>query len=199
MKLKKISLCLFSIFLMACGTISVSASDLNWPIQIQADDETTPVNEEVAPTLSPTEANKEGELSPIDNENVELKDKEIFGEDYDLVNRLTKDAKPNSELSDAEKIYSNYSDVVPVVTTDQMVEWILKKGNEIISILQIFAQPLAIIWFIVSCAVCLFGTLTKGNLAGKGLFGMVGAAILYAACLYAPVLVNSLSSFLATS
>ena len=79
-----------------------------------------------------------------------------------------------------------------------MVEWILKKGNELIGILQILAQPFSIIIFIVSCGLCLIGTLTKGNMAGKGLMGMLVSAIMYACCLYAPLITNIFVSWAAS-
>lgn len=83
--------------------------------------------------------------------------------------------------------------VSPVITTDQMVEWGLRKGNELISILQIFAQPLCIVVFIFGCGKTLIGFFI--GTAGKGLMPMGLSAIIYAAILYSPILVNSLVSF----
>jgi hypothetical protein len=201
---KIIAICLLAVLLLP--TVSVSASSLGWPVDVGATGTGEEVTGEDAPmdavestvdVLTGTEE-QTGGLGAIDNSTSDLKDDAIFPEDeYGLANKLTA-GTTSDELSSAEKIYSNYKDVVPTVTTDQMVEWILKKGNEVISILQIFAQPFAIIIFIVSCAICLIGALTKGNMMGKGLIGMVAAAILYAAALYAPILVNSISSFLAS-
>lgn len=169
----------------------VFASEVGWPVEttnVEAEALTTTPEATVDTTTTTTAPT--GSLSATDNSTTGVQDYEIFGSDYDLVNRLSSGATTGSSLDQSAQIYSNYSDVVPTVTTDQMVAWILKKGNELISILQIFAQPFAIIIFIVSCAICLIGSLTKGNMAGKGLIGMVASAILYAAALYAPVLVN---------
>lgn len=200
MKYKKI----FSLLLLAILFIPstlVYASDLGWPVDIETvtseEKPNVDVQEETI-TATDTTTNTSNVLSPIDNSTTGIEEKEIFGEEYDLVNRLSKNAGEDSELSMAEKIYSSYSDVVPVVTTDQMVEWILRKGNEIISILQVFAQPFAIIIFIISAAICLIGSLTKGNMTSKGLMGMISSALLYAAVLYAPLLVNVVSGFLAS-
>ena len=176
-KFMKIIPALFLAVLMLIPS-TVYASEVGWPV------ETSNVQAEEVPTTT------DSSLSAIDNSTTGMQDYTIFGEEYDLVNRLSSGAESGSELDMSAQIYSSYSDVVPTVTTDQMVSWILKKGNELISILQIFAQPFAIIIFIFSCAICLIGSLTKGNMAGKGLIGMVASAILYAAALYAPVIVN---------
>lgn len=167
-------------------------SDTNVQPDAEVTTDATTVNEQT-PTTPTAET-----LGAIDNNTTELQDEQIFGEEYELVNRLSSGSTPGDEADMSAKIYSNYSDVVPVVTTDQMVEWILKKGNELISILQIFAQPFAIIIFIVSCAIALVGSLTKGNMAGKGMIGMVASAVLYACCLYAPIIVNSITSWVAS-
>ena len=205
MSLNKFSkiIAIFLLAILLLPTVSVSASSVGWPVDVGATDTTDEVTDEVAPgdateSTVTVPGDTSGSLGAIDDTTTDLNDNAIFPEDeYGLANRLTS-GTTSDELSETEKIYSNYKDVVPTVTTDQMVEWILKKGNEVISILQIFAQPFAIIIFIVSCAICLIGALTKGNMMGKGLIGMVAAAILYAAALYAPVLVNSISSFLAS-
>jgi hypothetical protein len=194
---------LFLIVCLLMPMASVSATDLGWPIDVNANEGATDVEEEALPESAVEESvTVEGSVGAIDEGSVDLDDKVIFPEEeYGLINRLNGSINTTGdydELDMAGKIYSNYADVVPTVTTDQMVEWILRKGNEIISILQIFAQPFAIIIFIVSCAIALIGSLTKGNMAGKGLIGMVASAILYAACLYAPVIVNSISNFMAS-
>lgn len=174
---------------------TVFASDVGWPVDttnVQAE-ETIQTTQEEVPTSTSNSS-----LSVIDDSTTGVQDYQIFGEEYNLVNRLSSGATQGSSLDQSAQIYSNYSDVVPTVTTDQMVSWILKKGNELISILQIFAQPFAVIIFIVSCAICLIGSLTKGNMAGKGLIGMVASAILYAAALYAPLLVNTIVGWAAS-
>ncbi len=197
MKVAKIVSALLLATALIIPSATVFASDVGWPVdtqEVQADvntglDTTIDVQAEEIPTSN-------GSVSAIDNTTTGVKDYTVFGEEYELVNRLTyKDQSKANSLDESVRIYSNYSDVVPTVSTDQMVSWILKKGNEIISILQIFAQPFAIVIFIVSCAICLIGSLTKGNMAGKGLTGMIASAILYAAVLYAPMLVNTIVNF----
>lgn len=197
MKVAKMLSALLLTAALIIPSATVFASDVGWPVdtqEVQADvntglDGTIEVQAESIPASG-------ANVSAYDDTTTGVKDYTVFGEEYELVNRLTyvDQSKANS-LDETVKIYSNYSDVVPTVSTDQMVSWILKKGNEIISILQIFAQPFAIVIFIVSCAICLIGSLTKGNMAGKGLTGMIASAILYAAVLYAPMLVNTIVNF----
>lgn len=194
----------FILLIITLFPINIYASDIDWPINIEADEKTTTAIKEESIPQTTEDIKKESNtstsaesLSPIEDKNIEVKESKVFGDDYNLVDRLTQKAETNENLSDVEKIYSNYSNISPVITLDQIIEWILKKGNETISILQLIAQPIAIIFFIISAAVCLFGTLTKGNLTGKGFMGMIFSGLLYAACLYAPVLVNSFTSFLA--
>lgn len=176
-----------------------ASTDIGWPVEIEA----TGINEEIPEPIIEEDIILEEEivqeteaLSPVDDTTTGIEDKVVFGEEYDLVNRLGNSKVNSAELTEAQKIYSGYSDVVPVVTTDQMVEWILRKGNELISILQVFAQPFAIIIFIISAAICLIGSLTKGNMASKGLMGMISSALLYTAVLYAPLLVNTFTGFM---
>lgn len=197
-KIKRLLLLLSLITICVPSTLVYASSDIGWPVDIEA----TEIEEEQIP--EPMEAIDEivieetESLSPIDNSTTGINDKAVFGEEYDLINRLGEGSRGDSGLTEAEKIYSNYSDVVPVVTTDQMVEWILRKGNELISILQVFAQPFAIIIFIISAAICLIGSLAKGNMASKGLMGMIASALLYTAVLYAPLLVNTITGFMSS-
>lgn len=195
MKLIKVIPAMLLTTLLLIPNVVYATTDVGWPVDttnVQAEEIVT-TDPEAAPVTTtetvPTTTSG-GSLSAIDDGTTGVQDYTIFGEEYDLVNRLSSGTTQGSTLDQSAQIYSNYSDVVPTVTTDQMVSWILKKGNELISILQIFAQPFAIIIFIISCAICLIGSLSKGNMAGKGLIGMVASAILYAAALYAPLIVN---------
>ena len=86
----------------------------------------------------------------------------------------------------------------PIITTDQIVDYGLRKGNELISILQTLAQPLCIIFFIIGCGCMLVGTITKSSLISIGITGTLLSVIVYALILYSPMLVNILVSYLAT-
>ncbi len=83
--------------------------------------------------------------------------------------------------------------VTPIVTTKQMTDWILRKGNELIAILQELAFPFCVITFIIATFITLFGCLS-GN-SGQGLLGMSASALGYAAILYAPTLINVIVIF----
>lgn len=86
--------------------------------------------------------------------------------------------------------------VNPISTTVEMSDWILRKGDELISILQTIAQPFCLLFFIVGCFMCLIGTVTKR--AGAGLTTMISSALIYAAILYASVFVNIGVNFIAS-
>lgn len=85
--------------------------------------------------------------------------------------------------------------VRPIYTTDQMVNYIMRKGNELISIFQVLAQPFCIIVFILGCGKALIEGL-KGT-AGSGLITMIASAIFYTLILYASNVINSLPNFIA--
>lgn len=80
-------------------------------------------------------------------------------------------------------------------TTEEMTSWILKKGNELIAILQSLAFPFCCITFIAATFLTLIGSL-KGE-AERGIKGMASSIFGYAAILYAPMLVNTVVVFVA--
>ena len=94
--------------------------------------------------------------------------------------------------------YTNNEDVLPDVTIDDAIEWANKKGFEIIHFLQVLVQPFAIIIFIISALFTLVGSIGRGDLSGKGLWGMVISVIVYAIVLYAPVILKAFVSFIAS-
>ena len=53
-----------------------------------------------------------------------------------------------------------------------------------------------IIIFIISALFTLVGTIGRGDLSGRGLWGMVISAIVYAIVLYAPVILQAFVSFM---
>lgn len=94
--------------------------------------------------------------------------------------------------------YTNNEDVLPEVSIDDAIEWANKKGFEIIHFLQVLVQPFAIIIFIISALFTLVGSVGRGDLTGKGLWGMVISVIVYAIVLYAPVILKAFVSFIAS-
>jgi len=81
-------------------------------------------------------------------------------------------------------------DGLPTVTTDDITDWADRKGFEIIGFLQKIAQPFAIVVFIGSAFMSLFGILGNGHLVSKGVTGMIIAVIIYAVVLYAPEIMD---------
>ena len=75
-----------------------------------------------------------------------------------------------------------------------MTDWILRKGNELISIFQELAFPFCVITFIIATGITLTGCLS--GKAGQGLFGMSASVLGYTAILYAPTLVNVIVCFI---
>lgn len=131
--------------------------------------------------LSPTDG---GTLSPTDD--THSSDVTIPGRNSGL----------NSD--EATKIRDGYIDVMPNVTTDDVVQWAVTKGNEIIYLLQVICQPFAIIIFIISAFITLVGAIGKGDLVGKGIFAMIIACVVYAAALYAPVILQTFVGWVAS-
>lgn len=99
---------------------------------------------------------------------------------------------------EGRKILAGYEDVMPNVTTDDLLQWATTKGNEIIYLLQVFCQPFAIIIFIVAAFMTLIGSIGKGDLVGKGVWGMVCSCLVYAGVLYAPVILQTFVGWVAS-
>lgn len=119
------------------------------------------------------------------------------GEDYLKPGVDGKDAL-YSGLSDAEAVHDAYIDVMPVVSTNDILNWATTKGNEIIYFLQIIVQPFTIIIFIIAAFITLIGSIGRGDMVGKGLWGMITAVLVYAAVLYAPVILQTFVGWIAS-
>jgi hypothetical protein len=94
-------------------------------------------------------------------------------------------------IDQANQVYAGYVDVMPKVSTNDLINWTLTKGNEIIYYLQICVQPFTTIFFIINALMCLVGSIGRGDMVGKGMWGMILSAIVYAAVLYAPVILQT--------
>jgi len=103
-----------------------------------------------------------------------------------------------SGISDAEAVHDAYIDVMPVVSTNDILKWATTKGNEIIYFLQIIVQPFTIIIFIIAAFITLIGSIGRGDMVGKGLWGMITAVLVYAAVLYAPVILQTFVGWIAS-
>lgn len=93
--------------------------------------------------------------------------------------------------SNIDRINTSYTDTIPDVTIDDWIIWGNRKGFEVVRFLQVVAQPIVIIVFIVSAFMVLFGSIGRGDLSGKGMWGMVVSAIVHALILYAPLLLQT--------
>lgn len=87
---------------------------------------------------------------------------------------------------------------LPKTSMDDILNWATTKGNEIIYVLQIFCQPFAIIIFIIAAFMTLIGCIGKSDMVGKGVWGMVLSVVVYAAVLYAPVILQSFVGWVAS-
>lgn len=113
------------------------------------------------------------------------------------VNIAGKDALTNSS-DEAANIYSGYVDIIPKVSTDDLLQWATTKGNEIIYLLQIICQPITIICFIIAAFITLIGSISKGSHASAGVWGMLCSILVYAAVLYAPVILQTFVGWVAS-
>lgn len=96
----------------------------------------------------------------------------------------------------SSNIYAQYSDTLPDVSIDDLVEWSNRKGFEIIKFLQTFIQPFAIIVFMISAIMVLVGSIGNSQISGKGFMGLLMSVLVYAGVLYSPSILSTLVSWL---
>lgn len=175
--MKKIFSIIFITLIIFSLSMPVFAND-SWPTDAN---QTQQENQETNNT-SETNQSDESLLTPTDNS-------------VDELNQLNPVFDPSmkqiSDTDEARKIYAGFQDVIPEVSVDDAIEWANRKGFEIIHFLQVIVQPFAIIIFIISSFITLIGSIGRGDLAGKGMWGMVISVIVYAVVLYAPVILQT--------
>lgn len=88
---------------------------------------------------------------------------------------------PNSEL--------------PEVSIDQATDWADRKGGDATNFLQVGGQWLAIIVFIVSAVLTMFGAIA--GKVSKGLIGIFLSIVMYTGITFAPMLIDFFSQWLA--
>lgn len=96
----------------------------------------------------------------------------------------------------SKDIYAKYSDTLPDVSIDDLIDWSNRKGFEIIKFLQTFIQPFAIIIFMIAAIMVLIGSIGNSQLATKGMMGLVMSVITYSCCIYAPSILSVLVAWL---
>lgn len=104
----------------------------------------------------------------------------------------------NGNQSGTQIQYASYNNTIPTVTIDDLIDWANRKGFEIIHFLQSLFYPFAIIIFIVSAFLTLLGSISSGDMAGRGLMGMISASVLYAVVLYSPLIMQTFVGWVAS-
>ncbi|MCB2289758.1 hypothetical protein LGK97_08265 [Clostridium sp. CS001] len=90
----------------------------------------------------------------------------------------------------------NYNAIeIPVTDIDDITSWANRKGFEIVHFLQVLAQPIIIIIFIISAILLLLGTLGNPYLTGKGFMGLIMSIFIYALILYASLIIQSFAGW----
>ncbi|WP_172418880.1 hypothetical protein [Geobacillus subterraneus] len=79
---------------------------------------------------------------------------------------------------------------IPKTTIDQATQWANRKGSDVVSFLQSAAKPFAVIFFILSGVMAVFGVFGNGSLLSKALVGAGIVAAAYAGILYAEPLLS---------
>lgn len=85
---------------------------------------------------------------------------------------------------------------IPEVDIDDVTEWTDRKGHQIITMIQRFAQPFTIIIFIGCAILTLIGAFGDSRMISKGIYGMFISVIVYAVILNADKIMDLLLNFL---
>lgn len=80
---------------------------------------------------------------------------------------------------------------LPKTSTQDINNWSERKGFEIVSILQKFAQPFCIVTFICGAIMAVAGALFNKRLVPTGLGAMAISGFVYAAILFAPDILDN--------
>lgn len=92
-------------------------------------------------------------------------------------------------------VYYVTVDIEPV-EIEVIEDYSLRKGYEVIHLLQTISQPISIIVFILSAFLMLIGSVGRVDWAGRGFIGMLTACVCYALILYAPVILQTFAGWL---
>jgi len=126
----------------------------------------------------------------------------VFAEETNVttsdVEEITEDTTEDSSGAAVFEDGTTYNpnDELPSPSIDQAVDWADRKGGEATNFLQVGGQWLAIIIFIVSAIMTLFGAVA--GRVSKGLVGIFIAIIMYAGITFAPTLIDFFSQWLAS-
>lgn len=81
------------------------------------------------------------------------------------------------------------------VTTDQVANWVEKKGNEVIYIVQLVARIITVIWFFISIIFIVIGAIGNHRTMTGGFISLFISACAYVAITYGKELLNLFSSW----
>lgn len=84
---------------------------------------------------------------------------------------------------------------IDTVTTDEVNQWVERKGNDVISIIQTFGKVMAVIGFFASIICIIVGAIGNHRMMTGGFIGMVIAASAYVAITQGKDLINLFSSW----
>lgn len=183
-----------AVFLIISSFVPVFAADDGW---------STDISENTTETLSPIDSSVTGPGTTQSIQNSQESNTNILRpEDENIVNEgaETRINNPNPVLNDetfrnlddeSQRVYAGYRDIIPMVETDDILQWILEKGYQIIHLLQVVVQPFSIIIFIIGAFLALIGSIGRGDLSGKGMWAMIISTIVYAVVLFAPVIMQT--------
>lgn len=85
---------------------------------------------------------------------------------------------------------------LPEVSIDQATDWADRKGGDATNFLQVGGQWLAIIVFIISAVLTMFGAIA--GKVSKGLIGIFLSIVMYTGITFAPMLIDFFSQWLAS-
>lgn len=110
------------------------------------------------------------------------------------------EAETNTEVPNifttTETEGEGYDTGIPEVDVDDVTEWADRKGHQIITMLQRFAQPLTIIIFIGCAIITLIGAFGDSRMISKGIYGMAISLIVYAVILNSQRIMDVFLSFM---
>ena len=99
----------------------------------------------------------------------------------------------NTSVEDTVKDITN--DIAPNVTTEDLVNRIETKGNDVVTILQKIGKFVCICSFIICCALVLIGCIGNKRLIAGGMLGLILSGLAYAGIICGREIVNWIAAW----
>ena len=180
------------LFIILSSNIVVFAEETGWPTDPTKQTQAVTSQEPIVQQKESSNVIHNGSLKPIQVSDINSTlipiDQEVSGTKSTTINSNQRIYNGSSE---SKRIASAYTNDIPEVSIDDAIDWANRKGFEVIHFLQAVVQPFAIIIFIISSFITLIGSIGRGDLASKGMYGLVISAVMYALVLYAPVILQT--------